>query len=161
MTEFSVPPFPSLARLVFLGVLTASVCGACSSVDPSGPTIEVSLAVQQQAALPSTLDVTVGSSKLSLHAVALSATTSSTLHVSGYGEQAVQVTLLGAQSDTLANVSWPLSLQADYQYGIGAQVSRVRPIGTCVGTVTATPLRNSPSDTLFVTSLGLPKGAIC
>ena len=151
---------PSI-RLALLSAFTVFLIGGCSSTDPFGPTVEVSLDVRQPAALPSTLRIVVGTSNISLHADATSSAARTMMHVSGYGEQPVQVTLLGSQSEILATVSSSLHLQAGYQYGLGGMVSRVRPIGLCVSSIAALPLRNSPSDTLFVLYSALPKGAVC
>lgn len=156
-----MPSFPHPARLMLLSVVAGVFVGACSSVDPSGPSVELSLNVGQPAALPSTMRVEIGSNSASLRADAPSGSARTVIHVSGYGQKAVQVTLVDSQSDTLATVSFPWNLQADYEYGIGAMVSRARPLGICVGTITATPLRNSPGDSLFVARLGMPKGAVC
>ena len=149
------------ARLMLLSMVAGSLVSACSSTDPFGPSIGLGLHVTQPAALPSTLRVEIGSSSASLHADAPSGNASTRMHVIGYGEKLIQLTLLGAQSDTLATASFSESLQAGYDYGIGAVVSRVRPLGNCVAIVSATPLRNSPSDTLFVENSGIPKGAVC
>jgi hypothetical protein len=156
-----MPHFMSPLRLILLSVISGSLIAACSSTEPFGPSVDVSVDVRQAVALPSTLRIQVGSSATLLHVDATSATARTTLHVVGYGEKAVLVTLLGAQSDTLASVAYSQSFQTGYQYGIGAVVSRVRPIGVCIGTGTATPLRNSASDTLFVVYEALPKGAVC
>lgn len=153
-----------LIHLVFVPALFSIFLGACSSPnDPTGPRIEVSLLVHVPTALSSTLHVDVGSSDVSLRAPdALFQSATTSLHVTGYGEKQVRLTLIGDDhSDTLATVAFSENLRAGYQYGIGAVVSRARPLGTCAGTVVATPLRNSPSDTLFVAYLGLPNGALC
>lgn len=153
---------PSLARLVSLSVLTGFMIGGCSSVDPFGPSIQVSLVGQEPIALSPVLRVEAGDNTISLRATEVPmGRANAVLRVRGYGETPIKVTMLSGQSDTLATVGWSLNLQAGYQYGIAALVTRVRPMGTCVGTVLATPLRNSPSDTLFVMYVAMPKGAIC
>lgn len=148
-------------HLILLSVFTVSLTSACSSTEPFGPSIPISFAVQQPAAIPSTLRVEVGTSRVDLRADATSRGASASVHVLGYGDKPVHVTLLGSQSDTLATVSWSRSLEAGNEYGIAGMVSRVRPMGTCVGVISAIPLRNSPSDTLFVMDFAIPKGAVC
>lgn len=153
-----------LMRCVPVTVLAGLVAAACSSPgDPTGPRLEISLLVHQPAGLSSTLHVAVGTSEASLRSPdTLFRLAATSLHVTGYGEKQMQVTLISSNhSDTLATVRFSENLRAGYQYGIGAVVSRMRPLGTCVGTVMATPLRNSPGDTLFVAYAGLPQGAIC
>ena len=154
----------NLMRRAVMTALMGLGAAACTSPgDPTGPRFEVSLLVHQPAGLSSTLHVDVGTSEASLRSPdTLFRLTATSLHVTGYGEKQVQVTLISSNhSDTLATVRFSENLRAGYQYGIGAVVSRVRPLGTCVGTVMATPLRNSPGDTLFVAYAGLPQGAIC
>lgn len=149
------------ARLIPLSVLAGLLVAACSPTDPLGPVVELSLVVQQPSVLPSTLNVEIGSSRTALHATSPLVSASTRLHVRAYGEQQVQITLVGNQADTLASVSLSQSLRSDYDYGIGVVVGQARPLGICVGPITATALRSSPGDTLFVASVGIPKGAIC
>jgi hypothetical protein len=68
---------------------------------------------------------------------------------------------LSPTGDTLATLAFAQSFERGYSYGIGAIVSRVRPVGPCTGTVLATPLRTSPADTLFVAYAGIPTDAVC
>ena len=157
-----MPRFPRLARLISLSVLTGVMIGGCSSVDPFGPSIQVSLVGQQPIALDPVLEVEVGSSRISLRGADVPlGRANGVIHVRGYDEQPARVTMLSGQSDTLASVGWSLNLQPGYEYGIAALVTRTRPMGTCVGSVIATPLRNSPSDTLFVMYVAMRRGGIC
>lgn len=69
--------------------------------------------------------------------------------------------LIGSSGDTLATASFTQKLQVDYGYGIGVIVGRERLPSFCAVTVTAVPLRNSASDSMFVDVTGIPNGAIC
>jgi hypothetical protein len=142
--------------------LATSGIASCSIFDPGGPRIQVSLIVQRTLTGASSLSVDVGGRSVSLRASdVVGGRTDRILDASGFGSQPVQVRLLGSAGDTLAAVTFSQSFERDYAYGIGAVVSRVRPIGPCAGTILAAPIRTSTADTLFVAYSGLPSDAIC
>lgn len=157
-----MPHFPKCACL-FSTLVMVAAAGACSSTTAtSGPRIEVSLTVQQPAASGSVLLVSVGGRSIELRASeTLFQRKDTSLDADAFGTLPVLVTLMGMGADTLATVSFSQAYESGYGYGIGAVVSRSRPVGVCAGTVLATALRSSTSDTLFVSYAGLPHGAIC
>jgi hypothetical protein len=135
---------------------------ACSIFEPDGPRIQVSLIVQRELTGASSLSVDVGGRSVSVRAPDVLGTRSDAfLDASGFGSQPVQVRLLGSAGDTLATVTFSQSFERDYAYGIGAVVSRVRPVSPCSGTIVAASIRTSPADTLFVAYSGLPTDAVC
>ena len=156
-----MPRFPKPVALMLLSVLTASVVGACSSTDPLGPVVGVSIDARRSPVLPTTLRVEIGTTSAALHADATSMAAQGRMHVFGYGTKPVMVTLLGSQWETLATVSFTEDLQPGYDYGIGGFVSRSRPLGLCYNNASAVARSTSPGDTLFVLYGGVPKGAVC
>jgi len=146
-------------RALFGAMLTM---GCSTGTDPFGPTVDVSLVVSPPTSMPMTLYVAVGSATATLSApIAPTIETRRRLYVRRYGEIPVVSTLIGEHRDTLASVAISATVRADYDQGIGAYVSRSRPLGFCMGPVTAAPLRNGSGDSLFVFFTGLPKGAVC
>ena len=87
------------------------------------------------------------------------------LPVPGRGELAAPGSLVAAGADTLASTRFTIALQPDYGYSASVQPGGPQPIGHCVGTVLAVPLRRpgggESADTLWVTYGGLPDGATC
>jgi hypothetical protein len=140
--------------------LAASSCG--SLLDPKGPPVSVSFTVMTTSAASSTLDATIGNRRILL-SVPEGVTSPATGQIrgTGYGDAAVQFTLLGVGGDTLAAVSFTQTLRAGNRYGIGVVVGSQRPLSVCGATRAAAPLRNSASDSLFVLTAELPDGAVC
>jgi hypothetical protein len=83
------------------------------------------------------------------------------LKATGFGTFPVTVAVMGSGTDTLATVAFTQTFERGNRYGIGAVLSRIRPVGVCAGTVLAAPLRGAASDILFVSYSGLPEGALC
>ncbi len=144
--------------------LLLAVAGVACSLPftPAGPRIQVSLAVYQAVTSAPSVTVDVGGRSVSLRASDIAGRSSGgALDASGFGVQPVQVRLLSNAGDTLATVAFSQDFQRGYSYGIGVIVSRVRPVGECVGTLLVTPLRASSTDTLFVAYSGIPSNAVC
>jgi hypothetical protein len=149
-------------RLMMSGLLVGLMAACSSGTEPFGPTVDVSLVVSPPTSTPMTLFVTVGSRTATLPGpISPTAQTTSRLYMLAPGDMPVVATLMGDHADTLASVAISASVRADYDQGVGAYVSRTRPLGFCMGPVTAAPLRNGSDDSLFVFYSGIPKGAVC
>lgn len=151
-----------------VGVAGAGGSGCSFLTDPSNPTVEVSLQVDRPTTSDAVLQVRVGASQVVLRQSAiLGRRIVASLEVDQVGAVPVALTLMnGGGTDTLATIAYSQTLTKGYVHGIGAIVSRLRPIpGACSsGPALATPLRGASGDTLFVMYVSqapLPKGAIC
>ena len=156
-------PFRKLAYRCATLVSALSIVSGCgSSVDPFGPAIDLSLMVMTPSAASSTLHARFGDREVSL-SVPGGSISRATKRVrgTGYGDLPARFMLIGSSGDTLATASFTQKLQVDYGYGIGVIVGRERLPSFCSVTVTAVPLRNSASDSMFVDVTGIPNGAIC
>lgn len=122
----------------------------------------MSLAVQQPFPTATALHVSINGHRVVIQAPAApSQRSEGVLNAEGLGALPVRVVLVSGGVDTIAAVAFTRSFERDFEYGMGADVARVRPIGLCIGTILAAPLRSRPGDTLFVSISGLPKDAVC
>lgn len=77
------------------------------------------------------------------------------------GTLPIAVQLLSESDDTLATWSAMHDFDGGAEHWIAGQVGGPRPVGMCIGSLTAVPVGAPVSDTLFVMHGSLPSGAVC
>lgn len=81
------------------------------------------------------------------------------------GTAQIRFSLVAAPNDTLGAAETTLDLAPASVFGVSGIVAATRPTGVCVGKITSAALRTPSgalvSDSLFVSAVGLPRGAVC
>lgn len=69
--------------------------------------------------------------------------------------------LFTSGGDSVVTVSLSQEYKSGNDYWVDVSVRQTRPIGFCAGPYIMTPLAPGSPDTLFVSSGGMPTGAVC
>ena len=85
------------------------------------------------------------------------------LEVPSTGLLPLRVLLVSLSGDTLASARIALPLRPAHRYGLSVRAGGPRPEGICVGKITAVPIVRGDvaTETLFVSTAGLPRDAMC
>jgi len=148
------------AMIAVAAALALAGCG--DTLGLVGPRISVSLGVER--VLPGTpwLHADIGGQRVEVAPNSPGAPRAEReLRGPRYGTVPVKVALVTAAGDTMAKVEFNQDFTRDHNHWVSGQVGQQRPEGHCIGTVVATPLRNTPADSLFVMYGAIPQGAIC
>lgn len=147
---------------VLLAGLTGMGAGCGDLFGPDGPDVTVSLEAPPPTVVARALRIAIGDQSIDVPAPTTGgARAERHVRATGFGTQSVQVLLVGPAGDTLAAAAFAQDFERHAQHWVAGLVGRQRPLGTCVGTVAAAPVRGGAADTLFVMYGGLPDGAIC
>jgi hypothetical protein len=144
------------------GVICALTFAGCSTLfTPSGPKISVSMAVERPPTVPTVLRADIGGQRVELASTEPGPPRSTDVRGRQYGLVPVRVALLTTDGASLAAVEFSQQFERDRNHWVAARLGQHRPLGHCIGTLVAAPLRQGGADTLFVMYGSLPEGAIC
>jgi len=150
--------FQSIARSGIVGgtVMLALAAAACSDLLGLGNS-EVDLALRVDASIgyPVRLEVTIDGRTFQLDAEE-----TRTVEVGGSGAQQTLALLLSG-TDTLAADAAAQTFPENSDNWLHAWVGGPRPVGLCLGAVSAAALSGHAPDSVFVLRGNLPKGAVC
>ena len=157
-------------RRISLALGSLILLGCTGLFEPDEPDISASAYLQRSSAvtLP-TVRVEIGNRRAQLSPAHTSAS-QATAKIRGvsFGEVPTRVLLLSASGDSLAAAEFTHRIERRHQHWVSALIGPQRPLGHCIGTLIATPVRADSSagtslgnDTLFVTYGSLPRGSIC
>lgn len=139
-------------------VLAAAVVSACGILGPSGPNLSLRLEVRPDAAAaPSEVGMAV---EVGGRPFALDRPGTLDVHAPGTGEKDVVVELWGP-SGTLLRHAFTHDFRAGSDHWIHALVGGARPLGHCIGRLTALALPDAAPDTVFILDGSLPEDAVC
>lgn len=150
-------------RRIFGALVVAGAVGCSNLTDSDEPDVGISFERFGTSAIAGlTLGTDLGGRPVTL-AAAPNERDRAQVAVRGpsYGAVPVRVALLSAAHDTLASVAFSQTFSRGNHHWVGGVVSVQRPLGTCVGSVAAAPIKGRAADSLFVMYGGLPAGAVC
>ncbi len=153
----------SSSLLAAAGLALALALAGCSSVlGLGGPKISLSLALERALADEPVLRVEIGGQRVEVAATSASAPRQErAVRGPRYGEVPLRVALLAAPGDTMAAMEFNQNFQRGHNHWVSGIVGQRRPLGHCIGTLVAAPLRNMESDSLFVMYGRIREGADC
>jgi hypothetical protein len=164
----ALPVIRPTARLPLLAALLA-LAGCSDLLGSSGPQVYLSLGTQR--ALPAAVTLRVEANGHAAEVATIGPVDEqppSYFNPGRYGETPVQLELRGASGTVIGTFEFTQEFQRDVHHWLVVALGTSRPIGLCIGTLTAVGLpagaldgNPASADSMFVMRGSLPEGAIC